>query len=87
MPLAEQPKDIESYECEDDEVKILRVLYDKETGKFLRIEQCVAQITVRDDEYEEFLTMAMMVKAKQPDFTVKINVKFQTVLSQHALEF
>ena len=87
MPLAEQPKDIESYECEDDEVKILRVLYDKETGKFLRIEQCVAQITVRDDEYEEFLTMAMMVKAKQPDFTVKINVKFQTVLSQHALDF
>ena len=87
MPLAEQPKDIESYECEDDEVKILRLLYDKETGKFLRIEQCVAQITVRDDEYEEFLTMAMMVKAKQPDFTVKINVKFQTVLSQHALDF
>ena len=87
MPLAEQPKDIESYECEDDEVKILRVLYNKETGKFLRIEQCVAQITVRDDEYEEFLTMAMMVKAKQPDFTVKINVKFQTVLSQHALDF
>ena len=87
MPLAEPPKDIESYECEDDEVKILRVLYDKETGKFLRIEQCVAQVTVRDDEYEEFLTMAMMVKAKQPDFTVKINVKFQTVLSQHALDF
>ena len=87
MPLAEPPKDIESYECEDDEVKILRVLYDKETGKFWGIEQYVAQITVRDDEYEEFLTMAMMVKAKQPDFIVKRNVKFQTVLRQHALDF
>ena len=45
MPLAEQPKDIDSYECNDNEVKILRSLYD-ETGKFLGIEQCIVQITV-----------------------------------------
>ena len=33
-----------------------------------------------------FSTMAMMVKVKQPGFTVKQDIKFQTVLSQHALD-
>ena len=54
MPLAHQPKDIESYECKEDEVKILRALYDKETGKFLGIAECIAQITVRHDDDEQF---------------------------------
>lgn len=54
MSLAEQPKDVESYECNDNEVKILRASYDKETEKFLGIEQCIAQITVRDDNDEQF---------------------------------
>ena len=84
MSLAEQPKDVESYECNDNEVKILRASYDKETEKFLGIEQCIAQ------QFEmimmnNFSTMALMVKVKQPDFTVKQNIKFQIVLSQHAL--
>ena len=46
MPLAQQPKDIESYELKDDEVKILRPRYDPVTGEFLGIEYCVALITV-----------------------------------------
>ena len=54
MALAEQPKDIESYECNDNEVKFLRSLYDKKNGKFLGIEQCIGQITVRDDSDEQF---------------------------------
>ena len=54
MPLAHQPKDIKSYECKEDEVKILRALYDKGTGKFLGIEECIAQITVRDDDDKQF---------------------------------
>ena len=54
MLLAEQPKDVESSECNDNEVKILRASYDKETGKFLGIEQCIAQITVLDDNDEQF---------------------------------
>ena len=33
MPLAEQPKNVESYDCEEDDVKILRALYDKKNWK------------------------------------------------------
>ena len=54
MPLAQQPKDIESYELKDDEVKILRPRYDPITGEFLGIEYCVALITVRNDPQEQF---------------------------------
>ena len=38
MPLAMQPKDIESYLLKDDEVKILRAQYDPISGKFLGME-------------------------------------------------
>ena len=37
MPLTHQPKDIGSYDCKDDKVKILRAKYDPATGKFLGI--------------------------------------------------
>ena len=35
-------------------LKFLRALYDKGTGKFLGIEECIAQITVRYDDDELF---------------------------------
>ena len=54
MPLAHQPKDIDSYDCKEDEVKILRTIYDLETGKFLRLEYCVALITVKNGSDEQF---------------------------------
>lgn len=54
MPLAHQPKDIESYVCKDDEVKILRALYKPENGKFLGIDYCIALITVQEDPDEQF---------------------------------
>ena len=54
MPLSIQPKDIESYELKDDEVKILRTRYDPITGKFLGIENCVGLITVKNDPEEQF---------------------------------
>ena len=54
MPLAHQPKDIQSYDCKDDEVKILRTKYDPATGKFLGIECCVALITVKNNPEEQF---------------------------------
>ena len=54
MPLAHQPKDIESYDCQEDEVKILRTKYDPTTEKFLGIEYCVALITVKNDPEEQF---------------------------------
>ena len=55
MPLAHQPKDIESYDLKDDEVKILRSRYDPVSGEFLGIEYCIAVITVRNDPEEQFL--------------------------------
>ena len=54
MPLAHQRKDIESYDCNEDEVKILRTKYDPNTGKFLGIEYCVALITVKNNPEEQF---------------------------------
>ena len=54
MPLAHQPKDIESYDLKDDEVKILRSRYDPVSGEFLGIEYCIAVITVRNDPEEQF---------------------------------
>ena len=52
--LAQQPKDVDSYECREDEVKILRTLYDRESGKILGIKYCVGLITVRDEPNEQF---------------------------------
>ena len=49
MPLAHQPKDIESYVLKDNEVKILRSQYDPVSGEFLGTEYCIALITVRSD--------------------------------------
>ena len=54
MLLAQQPRDIDSYDCKDDEVKILRTLFDPEMGNFLGIEYCVALITVENDPDEQF---------------------------------
>lgn len=54
MPLSHQPKDVESYELKDDEVKTLRPRYNMETGEFLGIEYAVSVITVRNDPSENF---------------------------------
>ena len=54
MPLAQQPKDIEKYELNDNEVKILRARYDPISSKLLGIECCVALVTVRNDPEEQF---------------------------------
>ena len=54
MPLSHQPKDIESYEPKEDEVRILRASYDSISGEFLGTENCIALITVRNDPQEQF---------------------------------
>ena len=54
MPLAQQPDEVDGCDCKPNEVKILRTLYDLRTGKFLGVKQCVALITVRDDDNEQF---------------------------------
>ena len=57
MPLSILPKDIESYELKDDEVKILITRYDPIRSEFLGIEYCVALVTVKNDPEDQFLTM------------------------------
>ena len=54
MPLVHQPKEIQSYELNDNEVKILRSRYDPISSEFLGIEYCVALVTVRNDLEEQF---------------------------------
>ena len=54
MPFAQQPADVESYECNPNEVKMLRALYDLQSGRFLGLKQCVALITVRDHDNKQF---------------------------------
>ena len=54
MPLAHQPKEIDSYELKEDEVKMLRSKYDPTNGEFLGIEYCVALVTVKNDLDEQF---------------------------------
>ena len=54
MPLSHQPNDIDSYDCKDNEVKILRTKYDPVNGKFLGIEYCVALLTVKNNPEEQF---------------------------------
>ena len=49
MPLAHQPKDVETYELKEDGVIILRPRYDPISGEFLGTENCIALITVRND--------------------------------------
>ena len=54
MALSHQPNDIDSYDCKDNEVKVLRTKYDPVNGKFLGIEYCVALITVKNNPEEQF---------------------------------
>ena len=55
MPLVHQPKEIESYDCKEHEVKILRTKYNPAPRTFLGIEYCIALITVKNDPEEQFL--------------------------------
>ena len=87
MPLAHQPKDIESYELKDDEVKILRSRYDPVSGEFLGIEYCIGVITVRNDPEEQFFDYGYIQKIIQKYYIQRKKLKFRAVLSPQFLEF
>ena len=53
---ANQPKEIETYQCLPYEVKLLSCVYDLETGEFKGIREQLAYIVLRDDEYEIFFS-------------------------------
>ena len=81
MPLAHQPKDIESYDCKDDEVKILQAKYDPATGKFLGIEYCVVLITVKNDPEEQFFDYGLFKPIQKCSIPLE-KARFRAVLRQ-----
>ena len=53
---ANQPKEIETYQCLPNKVKLLSCVYDLETGEFKGNREQVAYIVLRGDEHELFLS-------------------------------
>ena len=53
---ANQPKEIETYQCLPNEVKLLSCVYDLESGDFKGIREQIAYIVLRGDEHEIFLS-------------------------------
>ena len=53
---ANQPKEIETYQCLPHEVKLLSCVYDLETGEFKGIREQLAYIVLRGDEHEIFFS-------------------------------
>ena len=49
LPLINSAPDIEKYECEENEVKLLCPVYNTESGRFLGLEKTVAVISIRGD--------------------------------------
>ena len=91
MSLAQQPKDIESYELNDNEVKILRPRYDPVSSEFLGIEYCVALVTVRNDQEEQFFDYGYdKVNSKVLYSTRKLKVSSSfktTIFRQHKIQY
>ena len=53
---ANQPKDISTYKCLPNEVKLLSCVYDLESGEFKGVRQQLAYIILRGDEQEIFFS-------------------------------
>ena len=53
---ANQPDDITTYECKDNEVKLLTCVYDLESGKFKELRLMLAYIIIRGDDDEVFFS-------------------------------
>ena len=91
MPLAHQPKDIESYELNENQVKLLRPRYHPVSGKFLGIEYCVALITVRNDQDEQFFDYGYNKENAQVLYStkkMKIPSSFTTtIFGQHKTQY
>ena len=81
---ANQPKEIETYQCLPNEVKLLSCVYDLETGEFKGIREQVAYIGLRGDKHELFYHTAS--KKTNLKFCTRFrNNKFEMLLSQQVL--
>ena len=56
LVAANQPEDISTYECKDNETKLLTCVYDLETGTFKGLRLMLAYIIIRGDEDEFFFS-------------------------------
>ena len=63
---ANQPKDITTYNCNENEVKLQCCIYDLTTGEFRGVRDQLAYIVLRGDKKEFFFHMAL----------TKVNLKF-----------
>ena len=91
MPLAHQPKDIESYQLNDNKVKILRSRYDPISGEFLGIEYCAALVTVRNDPEEQFFNYGYHKENSRVLYStrkLKVPNSFKTtIFGQHRMQY
>ena len=91
MPLAHQPKDIESYQLNDNKVKILRSRYDPISGEFLGIEYCAALVTVRNDPEEQFFNYDYHKENSRVLYStrkLKVPNSFKTtIFGQHRMQY
>lgn len=89
MPLAQQPKDIESNVPRENEVNILRPRYNIITDEFLGIEYCIALITVRNDVDEQLFDYGYNKDNSKLMFStkkLKIPSSFKsTIFGQHRM--
>ena len=56
IPAANKPKDIDTYECNENEVKLLCCIYDLDTGEFKGIREQLAYIVLRGDKNKIFFS-------------------------------
>ena len=56
LVAANQPDDITTYSCKDNEVKLLTCVYDLESGKFKGLRLMLAYIIIRGDDDEVFFS-------------------------------
>lgn len=91
MPLSQQPKEIESYVLNDNEVKILRPRYDPISGEFLGIEYCVALVTVRNDPEEQFFDYGYNKENSKVLYStrkLKVPSSYKTtIFGQHKMQY
>ena len=91
MPLAQQPKDIESNVPRENEVNILRPRYNIITDEFLGIEYCIALITVRNDVDEQLFDYGCNKDNSKLMFStkkLKIPSSFKsTIFGQHRMRY
>ena len=56
ITTANQPKDIATYECNENEVKLLCCIYDLDSGTFKGIREQLAYIVLRGDKNKIFFS-------------------------------